>query len=422
MSAAYAATVWSDNEVSDLAKESISQAGDSSGALPSTRAASEAAETADASGTRRRGYSFIGAPPSHRRGRRPALQAPPNLSLARLVTSAPLDSTGSNQPPASRTHPVRSRRARAIAASAIGRSRPTTIASSVRGSSRQAARMSASCPRERSRVIRRGAGSSAVEAEGDQHVVGTRHRSGAVAQQLVRAGRRPVADGAGHGHDVDGSLDRRLRRDQRAAALAALDDDQDLAQRGDDAVAQREAERLGRRARWPLGEQHAPRAHLGPQRSMHAGVGVVRAVADHGDRPASVDAERRRGAPRHRFPWPARTRRPHRPRRAPSPRSKAVSRPVWVALRVPTRPTRRPSSAVRSPRTNSTAGGCGSWRSTAGNSGSRAVTASMPIVAHRPAQSSGLRRVADARHAALTSGVIKRAVAGAGRARPAATA
>ena len=54
---------------------------------------------------------------------------------------------------------------------------------------------------------------------------------------------------------------------------------------------------------------------------------------------------------------------------SPRPSVDAMSRPDWVALRVPTTPTRRPSSVPRSPRTNSTAGGCGSCRSTAGKSG-----------------------------------------------------
>ena len=56
----------------------------------------------------------------------------------------------------------------------------------------------------------------------------------------------------------------RLGRDQRAAPLAALDHHEHLAERGEDAVAQREPERLGRRARRPLRQQQPALADVVP--------------------------------------------------------------------------------------------------------------------------------------------------------------
>src|SRR5215213_11481957 len=98
-SEAYAATVCGDNDESDMAKASIRQ----------TANPSDAVVDADASSTE------LGD-----RGTQPRVfgdQRPDH------------DTTGSNQPPQSRSHPVRSRRASAIAASAIGSTSALTTSS-----------------------------------------------------------------------------------------------------------------------------------------------------------------------------------------------------------------------------------------------------------------------------------------------------
>ena len=58
-------------------------------------------------------------------------------------------------------------------------------------------------------------------------------------------------------HHLDRALERLTCRGERSASLTALDDHEHLAERGEDAVAQREPELLGRRARRPLRQQQA---------------------------------------------------------------------------------------------------------------------------------------------------------------------
>src|SRR3954454_15733928 len=116
-SEAYAATVCGDNDDSDMAKASTRQTASPSSAVVDAGASST--ELRDR-GTRSR--VFGDQRPDH-------------------------DTTGSNQPPDSRTQPVRSRRARAIAASAIESASADTTSSNVRGSSWQAANTTASTPR-----------------------------------------------------------------------------------------------------------------------------------------------------------------------------------------------------------------------------------------------------------------------------------
>ena len=137
-------------------------------------------------------------------------------------------------------------------------------------------------------------------------------------------------------------------------------------------------------------------------------------------RPPSTARTPRWAAPSMPFAKPDTTLTPASAR--PRPSIAAISRPTPVALRVPTMPARRACRAVRSPRTNSAAGGCGSWRSGGGNSGSRRVTTRMPVVAQRSAHSPGRRRSAEARQADRIVAVRRWATAGAGRASPAATA
>ena len=119
-------------------------------------------------------------------------------------------------------------------------------------------------------------------------------------------------------------------------------------------------------------------------------------------RPPSTARTPRWAAPSMPFAKPDTTLTPASAR--PRPSIAAISRPTPVALRVPTMPARRACRAARSPRTNSAAGGCGSWRNGAGNSGSRRVTTRMPAAAQRSAHSPGRRRSADARQADRSRG------------------
>ena len=161
----------------------------------------------------------------------------------------------------------------------------------------------------------------------------------------------------------------------------------------------------GARARRPLGEQQRRVGRPRPTASA-CYVGRRRRGRCRRRRPAGRRRPRgRRGAPRRRCPWPARTRRRRRPRRASGPSDGGVAAGC-VALRVPTMPTRRPSSDGQVAAHEQH----GRWLRVVAQHRRerrhrRAVTASMPTVAQRSAHSSGRRPVADARHAARTSGV-----------------
>ena len=385
-SAAYAATVCSDNEVSDRPNCSTRQAA----------AASSARRSAGGTGPR----VFVHVCTDH-------------------------DTTGSNQPPESRTQPARSSRASAIAASATGRSSADDdVVERARIVAARRQDVGLDAARQRPWVVADRPGAAGVEPERHEHVVGVGDRRRAVAQQLVGAGRGPVAHRARHRHHLDRALDRGLRRDQRPASLAALDDDQHLAERGEDAVAQREAERLGRRARRPLRQQQA-RARTRRPTAARGPAGTGGRARCRRRRPGARPAPRAcRGGPHRRCPWPGRRRR-RRLRRPGRGRARTRRRgPPCVALRVPTMPTRRPSSTSRSPRVNSTAGGSGSSRSCTGYVGSTIAWA------HDARRGADLRplvgrpRAPIARQAAASPGARASiaATAGDGRAVPVATA
>ena len=138
--------------------------------------------------------------------------------------------------------------------------------------------------RPRSRVVPRPAGAPLVETERHHQIVDAGGGCGTVAQQLVGSGRRSRIDRARHREQLDSAVTGLLGGDQAAAALAALDHDEHLDERGQDAVAQREAEGVGRRARWPLGDDRTAGADFGPQRRVLLGVRRVGTVADHGQR------------------------------------------------------------------------------------------------------------------------------------------
>ena len=209
-------------------------------------------------------------------------------------------------------------------------------------------------PRQRPGVVGRPAGPPGVEPEGDEHVVDAGDRRRTVAQELVGAGRGPVAHRAGHGHHVDRALDRRLGRDQRAATLAALDDDEHLAERGEDAVAQREPERLGRRCPAATPTAAAPRRRPRPT-ARRAPAGTAGRVRCRPRRPAARRRPRRarRGGRRRRCPWPGRTRRRRRPSASVATELEggARARPVWRCACRRCRPAARRGRPGRRERT-----------------------------------------------------------------------
>src|SRR5215213_5853068 len=104
-----------------------------------------------------------------------------------------------------------------------------------------------------------------IETQRHEDVADACDRRRSIADQLVRAGRGAVVDRTGHRHDLDATFEGLSRRGQRSAPLPALDDDAELAERRDDAVAQREPESFGLGGRWPLGYQQSARRDLMPE-------------------------------------------------------------------------------------------------------------------------------------------------------------
>ena len=192
--------------------------------------------------------------------------------------------TSSNHPPASRTQPDRSRRARVIAASVSGRPTSATTSSSVHGSARQRCEhLRLVAPRQRTRVVaavRHGGGRDRAPSSTSATSV-----TGVAPSRIswLVPGGGPVVHRPGHGHHLDRPLQRLPRRRQRTAALAALDHHDELAQRGEDAVALREPELLRLRARRPLRQQQTVAGHGLPQVGVDPRVRRVESVGHHAD-------------------------------------------------------------------------------------------------------------------------------------------
>ena len=87
------------------------------------------------------------------------------------------------------------------------------------------------------------------ETERLENVARIAHRCATFGEQSIRALARRLTRGSRHRHHGDCASQRVIDGEHRATCATGLDDDEDFAQRGDDAVAQREAERVGRRAR-----------------------------------------------------------------------------------------------------------------------------------------------------------------------------
>ena len=191
--------------------------------------------------------------------------------------------TSSNQPPASRTQPERSRRARVIAASVSDRPTSATMSSSVQGSAQHLANTRACSPRGQWARVVPAADPSVIETQGEQDVGGVGHRCRPVADQLVRPRGGPVVHRTRHRHHLDRSLESLARRGERSTSLAALDHDEHLAQRREDAVALWEPELLGLRAGRPLGQQQTLTGDGLPKVGVDPWIRGVESVGNHAD-------------------------------------------------------------------------------------------------------------------------------------------
>ena len=134
--------------------------------------------------------------------------------------------------------------------------------------------------------------SATVEAERHQDVGGLRGRRSAIAQQLVGSERRPALERPRYGEHLDPTFGSFTGSDQAAAAFATLDDHEHLDQCSEDAVSQREPERIGFGARRPLGDQCPSFGDELPESCVLGGIGAIGSGADHRHRMRPVDSER----------------------------------------------------------------------------------------------------------------------------------
>ncbi len=202
-------------------------------------------------------------------------------------------SIASNHPPVSRSHPACSNRAAVNATS-------TSVDDSLSGEFLQRS-WSLTAGVDHSEVVRPRtpagiepcpAGAPLVETERHEHVGDLGRRRHAVAEETVRADRRPALHGAGNREHLDPALGGLPRRDQAATAFAALDHHQHLDQTGQDPVAQGEAKRVGVRSRRPLGDQRPSFGDGVPQLGVLLRVRPVEPVADDAHRSGTLHRER----------------------------------------------------------------------------------------------------------------------------------
>ena len=110
------------------------------------------------------------------------------------------------------------------------------------------------------------------------------HREGTLGQEGVRALRGRAANGARHGTHRHAPGERRVDGVTGAAAGPALDDDHDVAQRGEETVARREPPLLGADSGGRFGDDRAMLGHTCPEPGMTPRVGIVEAARHHCDR------------------------------------------------------------------------------------------------------------------------------------------
>ena len=116
-----------------------------------------------------------------------------------------------------------------------------------------------------------------------EHVGGARDGNGAEAEQRVRPVRERRGDLARHGEHLAALVEREVGRDQRAAALARLDDDRRAREAGDDPVSGRKPPRRRLDTRRVLGHDQPALGDLGREARVRARVVAVDAAAEHGD-------------------------------------------------------------------------------------------------------------------------------------------
>ena len=287
--------------------------------------------------------------------------------------------TGSNHPPHSRSHPERSRRASAMAASVTGSANAATMSSRVHGSTRHAASTSASTPRGCGR------GSNACPARRVSSPSATSTSSTLVTGAAPSRSRRFVPADARLRGDPGTAMTSTSRSN---AAWAVISEPPRSRLSTTTRTSLRPAMmrlRIGNRngsGAVPGGHSdnstpRSPTAAHRPAWTRGYGRSSPLPTTPTG-RPTGVAMTPRCAAPSMPFASPDTTVTPAAASSRPSPN--AVSRPLCVALRVPTTPTRRPSTAARSPRANSTAGGCGSARSATGQRGSDGVIPTTPML------------------------------------------
>jgi hypothetical protein len=114
-----------------------------------------------------------------------------------------------------------------------------------------------------------------------EHVLGTGHRHGAVAQQAVGAARDVGGDVSGHRRHRAAELAREIARDQAAAGIGGLHDDRDAGKPRHDPVAGGKAPPEGLGARRQLGQDQTVLAHLPVQCAVTARIGDVRPTGQH---------------------------------------------------------------------------------------------------------------------------------------------
>ena len=112
---------------------------------------------------------------------------------------------------------------------------------------------------------------------------------------MVGAARELTGYLARNGQYVSTFVESQVGGDQRAAALARLDDHGRVREPGDDPVSRGEAPRGGLDSRWVFGDDPPARRDLGGERRMGAWIVAVDPAAEHGDRRSGLEGAAVRG-------------------------------------------------------------------------------------------------------------------------------
>ena len=169
--------------------------------------------------------------------------------------------------PSGRASPPASSRPSATATSGSGRPERSTTTSSVRASAAEELQQRRGRPASGGgrRSRRPPAGRPGLEPQRHEHVERVDRRRSAVDEEEVGPLGRRAAHRAGHGHDRHAPLLRLRDRQQRTAPDPRLHDDEHVGQRGEDAVAGREAVGRGRVCRAAPSQQSSPRSAIASQ-------------------------------------------------------------------------------------------------------------------------------------------------------------